>query len=277
MPRRRNNNKRKKNRRRRGRKTDIFTRVYGPRRTGIAAAQSPWIKLSMKYSDTFDVTLLTTGVSDQVYRANSLFDPDRTNTGHQPMSFDQYFPIYNRYHVYGFSWRIHCSSAADPYHMACGIVNGAEVFTSATDFRTFREGPRVIDRTASFGGPAITLSGHHKLNTFNGVSMQAYLTDDRFGSIVTTNPTEIIDFHIMHYNPSANTILLHYTIDIVYHCIMHDPIIADPSLVRERMIMSLTRNLQESGNPDPLIMRDLRVLTLEERSRLPKNKVTTKT
>ncbi len=215
---------------------DIVLRdVLGPQIAGNYSPNFAWIKLGMKYSDTFDTTLTAGTIQDYIFRANSLFDPDRTGTGHQPMQYDQYFPIYNRYHVYALTWHITSSSAADTYHLACGIVNGAELFTTVTDFRTFREGPMVRDFTSSYGSPSIIASGHHDLYRYNGIGFKAYMTDDRFGSVGTTNPTEIIDFHVFHYNPSANSVAIHWQVDLKFHCVLHDPILADPSLMRKKM------------------------------------------
>ncbi len=208
--------------------------VLGPQVAGNYTTGFAWVKLGMKYSDTFDTTLTTGAVLDQNFRANSLFDPDRTNTGHQPLEFDQYFLLYNRYHVYAITWHITAAGAADAYHMACGVVNGAETFTSATDFRTFKEGPMVRDYTSSYGSPALNTTGRADLCKYNGIGLRAYLTDDRFGSVMITNPTEILDLHIMFYNPTANTVAIHWQIDIKYHCVVHDPLLADPSQIRER-------------------------------------------
>lgn len=41
-----------------------------------------------------------------VYRLNSLFDPDFTGAGHQPMGFDQMASLYNTYRVYSVSFRV---------------------------------------------------------------------------------------------------------------------------------------------------------------------------
>lgn len=212
-----------------------LVQVFGRQLPGSYASGAQWVKLGMKYSDTFDTTLTTGAILDQVFRANSLFDPDRTNAGHQPLTFDAYALLYNRYHVYAMSWSITFAAAADAYHIACGVVNGTETFTSATDFRTFREGPMVRDYTATFGGPAIRAQGRQDLWKFNGEGLRAYMTDDRFGSTVVLNPVEILDFHVMLYNPTANSVLIHWVVDLKFHCIMHDPILNDPSSLRKRL------------------------------------------
>jgi len=49
-------------------------------------------------------------VSRQVYRLNSLFDPDATGAGAQPSGFDQYAAIYNRYTVFKVDVEAHFSA-----------------------------------------------------------------------------------------------------------------------------------------------------------------------
>jgi hypothetical protein len=56
----------------------------------------------LRYADVRQLTTdATSGVigTEQTFRLNSLFDPDFTNAGHQPMGFDQITPFYGSYQV----------------------------------------------------------------------------------------------------------------------------------------------------------------------------------
>lgn len=255
-----NNNQQQKKKRNKNNNDGLLNKqlrqILGPQVPGNYAQSASWVKLGFRYSDSFDTTLTTGTIFDQIFRANSLFDPDRTNTGHQPLGFDQYALLYNRYHIYAISWHFTAASAADAYHVAIGVVNGAEAWTSVTDFRTFREGPKVQDLTSAFGSKALVNIGHEDLFKFNGIGLRAYMTDDRFGATVVTNPVEILDFHVMFYNPTANTVLVHWQMDIKFHCVMHDPIIADPSTIRERLdMLDLSRKRTSSSSKSKLISK----------------------
>lgn len=58
------------------------------------------MRVKMKYTDGVLLTTTTgIGVTTYAFRANSLFDPDQTGTGHQPYRFDQLAAIYQRYRV----------------------------------------------------------------------------------------------------------------------------------------------------------------------------------
>jgi len=54
---------------------------------------------TVRYFDNITLTSSTGAVAKQVLRANSIFDPDFTGTGHQPLYHDQLQAIYNRYYV----------------------------------------------------------------------------------------------------------------------------------------------------------------------------------
>lgn len=58
----------------------------------------------LRYVDSFNLTGSTNTVGANVYRMNSLFDPDLTGVGHQPMYYDQFCGAvgtapYSRYRV----------------------------------------------------------------------------------------------------------------------------------------------------------------------------------
>lgn len=54
----------------------------------------------LTYHDQIPLTFSSTGYDYHEYRMNSLFDPDKTLTGHQPRYFDQYAQLYRGYRVH---------------------------------------------------------------------------------------------------------------------------------------------------------------------------------
>jgi len=67
---------------------------------GGAQGVADSVRTTLTYSDVIAIT--PGGVIGQyTFRGNSCFDPDYTNTGHQPQYFDQMAILYTRYRVYG--------------------------------------------------------------------------------------------------------------------------------------------------------------------------------
>lgn len=53
----------------------------------------------LRYCDTLTLTSLVGALATQVYRMNSIFDPDSTGAGHQPLYHDAWAALYGRYVV----------------------------------------------------------------------------------------------------------------------------------------------------------------------------------
>lgn len=92
--------KRKGNRRRAKRKTSV------PRTLALGPTYPNGLLAKHKYSDS--MMLSGSYVQNDVqtnamrsFRTSSLFDPDRTGTGHQPLFYDEMTAIYNQYRVLG--------------------------------------------------------------------------------------------------------------------------------------------------------------------------------
>lgn len=54
-----------------------------------------------KYYEQFNLNSALGSLTSYQYRANGMYDPNVTGTGHQPQYFDQLSLIYNHYHVVG--------------------------------------------------------------------------------------------------------------------------------------------------------------------------------
>lgn len=71
----------------------------------VALGASDRIMVKLPYSDVYTFSG-SYNPSAQVWRTNSLFDPDLTNVGHQPLGFDQYSAFYQKYIVHGCEIRL---------------------------------------------------------------------------------------------------------------------------------------------------------------------------
>lgn len=72
-------------------------RTWIPRAIGNGAPAGQLVK--MKYSQQVSMSDAITGQAEQVFRAFSIYDPDLTGVGEQPLSHDQWATLYKRYRV----------------------------------------------------------------------------------------------------------------------------------------------------------------------------------
>jgi hypothetical protein len=197
-------------------------RAYGPIDSSLTY-QPRWARRIMKYSEIFLPSVAGTGVYDQIFRANSMFDPDRTGGGHQPRGFDQLTPQYNRYRVIAFNWHVEFAGAALSYNIVTTVVNGAQTFTTLVDAAESNRKADSIISTAQ-GNTRFQMGGE-KLHLVNGKSFQSYNIDDTTGAIFNATPVETMDLHIVLYNPNSVSIVINYVVTLEYDCIFYDSIV----------------------------------------------------
>lgn len=97
------------------------------------------INVRLRYSDVITLTSTAGSLSKHVFRSNSLFDPDLTGVGHQPMYYDQLGALYSNYVVLGSKIRVLFSPIADAIATAqpsgpfeIGILSDPNGTTSST-------------------------------------------------------------------------------------------------------------------------------------------------
>lgn len=187
----------------------------------------PHLYLTFKYSDFQTFSLTTLVGSQQLYRMNSLFDPDKTGSGHQPYGYDQITPLYLRYRVLRFRYKITFATSSSDYFALVIPINGAlaSAITNLTTFTQAAESPRGRSTIVSSTTRSIIMRGNLALNALNGTTQIEYLADDRFQAAVSSNPTEVIDLAIGWFNPSGGTITVNFGAELIYECDIHDPIL----------------------------------------------------
>lgn len=99
--------------------------------------------VKLRYNETFRMVSTGGVLSEYLYRANSMYDPNYTSTGHQSFGFDTLATMYNHYSV--ISAKITVLLTPEIYNpgiaVACGVYCGDDS-TAYGDFQTYREARR---------------------------------------------------------------------------------------------------------------------------------------
>jgi len=147
----------------------------------------------LKYAED----VYTTATGAYAMNLNSLYDPNRTGTGHQPYGFDQLAALYNRYRVIACGWRLTAPSSVGTVQL--GSLPANEVLTLAT-FAELKENPRARYAVQHVGGNVQIVSGKCYIPSLFGRSKAQYMADDRYQATVATDPAELAILNIQASN-----------------------------------------------------------------------------
>lgn len=184
------------------------------------------LQVKLIYREALTWTQASGNVGDNVYRANSLFDPDLTGTGGQPLGFDQWAAFYFYYTVTGVSVEV------------TNMCNGAVINNCRTGitFSILSNAYATTDQDRVEAQPYTTAKSLWMGNTTSGTSTQkAYMstakimgalpiavqTEDAFSALVTANPGAPWFMHVWNYVPSLATQSLYQNVKITFHCVFY--------------------------------------------------------
>lgn len=193
-------------RRRRSRKRSKARSKIGFRRACVPFRMTA----KLRYADQFQLTWGSVVTeNDYIFRANSLFDPDLTGTGHQPRGFDQYMSMYDHYTVVGAKCTAtftneSTSNASMP--IACAIAltdDSAPIVAKYTDIME-RSDIRSCTIAHPEGSNAVrTLTKGFGAKKFFGRTN--IMDNDDLKGDAGTNPAEKAYFHILNSIAALST------------------------------------------------------------------------
>jgi len=160
----------------------------------------------------------------QQFRANSLFDPDLTGTGHQPYGFDQWKTYYGTYMVTSSRISLECIVITSP--TLAGVYTSSESSTGFTDAIFYSEPGRGQSGIVSpvFGAPRI----------FEAKWALKDIADHDpadYSALVSANPTNS-DFYTIFTQDSytlAASPVLYWAVCIEYNVTWKDALSFAPS------------------------------------------------
>lgn len=158
---------------------------------GVPSGMPTARRANLRYCQIMYLTSSAGTLGSDVFRANSIYDPDFTGSGHQPMGHDQWTALFNHYVVLGSKMTAQCTSntgSIPPTGLGIYLTDSTTVpYTSTEDFVESRKGQ---SKMSGFGQEtAIKLSCNYSAKKFyNIVDVKDNLL--RIGSASGANPTD---------------------------------------------------------------------------------------
>lgn len=201
-------------------------RVYRNRFTTTTSHLPATMGVRLKYFDQIRLDPSPTIPSVHTFRANSLFDPDFTSTGHQPMGFDQYMQLYSRYTVVGSKITITASPSDDTSLNSTAIVG---VYMSSDSgfpvpISTLIESEKSRYKVIQLSENALPISTKYSVKKQQGI--KNIMDNYELSGTVIANPVIQDYFHVFAaginslQDPSRISVQVH----ISYFVVFSDPL-----------------------------------------------------
>ncbi len=178
-------------------------------------------KCKLRYVDNRNFTVASGAIWR--LRLNSLFDPDFTYTGHQPMFYDQLSIIYNEYLVTSANISFTCNqdNSTDYPSIVMLAIRDNSTLTSTTISSSLEQGNRTVMQLGYAGGgdPNKTMSQKVSIGPLHGVKRRLSPADIDFTSLTNNNPKEEAYAMLQMFSADETTgISMDVTVTIDYYC-----------------------------------------------------------
>jgi len=154
---------------------------------------------------------------------NSIFDPDRTGTGHQPLGHDQLELLYNRYRVFAVSWRVEFPPVGSGGAAATFYVTPKNDAISMAPMGpgAVKETPHTLTKISRVDEPVV-FTGRISLPKLTGQTSTQYKSGLEYQAAFGTNPSELQTLQIGAI-PFATTASYSFDLTLMYHVECFDP------------------------------------------------------
>lgn len=190
--------------------------VFTPRTSPLP----PQYSATLRYAETFTLTLTVGAFNSYVFSCNGMYDPNITGTGHQPMYFDQIMQLYNHYHVKASRcWISAClpNDVGVAITQALVVEDNASLATGSVGAMSEmpgQKGPMVVTDAAQLQLPVKYASWTAK-EVFGG----NLLANNDLRGNVTTNPAEQAYYIFGAQDNNGTSVTLVCGVTLEYDCI----------------------------------------------------------
>jgi len=156
---------------------------------------------------------------------NSVYDPDLTGVGHQPLGFDQISPLYNKYVVTAVQYVITLSnhSATDYADVAVTLRPNSNAYVTMSTILETAYTTFAVLGPESGASNIKTIRGRMTIAKIRGVSEEKVKNENDYSALVSTNPVNqpTIQIYVENQNQAA-AITVHAAVSVVYTTQFYD-------------------------------------------------------
>lgn len=147
------------------------------------------------YCDNYNISLTSPGGPGMQSYAwwTSMFDPDYSGIGHQPLWYDQVSPLWSKYRVYGIKYVIEAMNTNTNQMATCVVQHSSEIpEVAAVGFNTIRErkNSRTYTLTSAAGRP-IRIRGYMATYKPHGMTKSDFIGDEGFEAGIGATPAKM--------------------------------------------------------------------------------------
>ncbi len=169
------------------------------------------ISTTLTYVDQFVLNATAASTDNYVFRANSLYDPNYTGTGHQPLGYDQWTTFYQNWVVTACSVRFTMTppnlSTATPQinNSLVAVVPRRNDPSAIADVNTALEQPYTEwTMVAGYARPPV-LKMTINCAKFFGVDPTVYGSSQEYSGAIGSNPTQVL-YYVLVAGTTAQAI-----------------------------------------------------------------------
>lgn len=167
----------------------------------------------MRYAEVFTLNASLGASVSYAFRTNSLYDPNYTGVGYQPLYYAQLIGIYNHWTVISSSIRV--TITGNQQVRGVLYIDDDTSFAGNVDAATSRPGAMVKWDNLAYSGPMKLSAGWNAARTFPGDPMG---NTDLQGA-ATSNPTEE-SYYVMYFDaPDGTSATIYGQVEIIFNVV----------------------------------------------------------
>jgi len=210
---------------RRSNRRVVSRRRRGSRRSRVVSRAGPFpgsYLTKLRYSEGAALSFPGTSVPVHYrFHINSIFDPNLTGTGHQPLGHDQFSSLYNKYRVYGMKYRITFTNRDTNDHAEVAVILRPNA-SAHLNMETVRESPLCVFKatlgTMGSGQGIRTCTGYASVSRIRGISKYVMRGENDYSAIIGYNPQIMPTLQVYLQNPiTTNAVIVDMRVDFQYY------------------------------------------------------------